>query len=108
MAFRAFHAFALNDYISFLGTIGGSLLPGAWRDLSDCVRDLIERSGKSFLTRTSQAHLLRLIGQEASLHRVPDEDRTTWGAMLYLLDVLADAGIAEAFRLREGVARFAA
>ena len=107
-AFRAFHAFALNDYISFLGTIGGSLMPGAWRGLSDCVRDLIQRCGKSFLTRTSHVHLLRLIAQEASSRRVPDEDRTTWLAVLYLLDVLADAGFAEAFRLREGLARFAA
>jgi len=107
-AFRAFHAFALNDYISFLGTIGGSLLPGAWRGLSDCVRTLIQRAGKPLLTRTSQVHLLRLIAQEASLRRVPDGDRDTWRSMLHLLDVLADAGFAEAFRLRESLARFAA
>jgi hypothetical protein len=107
-AFRVFNVFALNEYIVFLGTIGGSLLPGAWQGISDCVRGLAERTGKSFLTNTSQRHLLRLIGKEASLHRVPDEDRATWGAILYLLDVLADAGIAEAFRLRESVARFAA
>ena len=106
-AFRAFNVFALNDYISFLGTVGGSLLPGAWQAISDCVRGLTERTGKSFLTRTSQRHLLRLIGKEASLHRVPTEDRATWGTILYLLDVLADAGIAEAFRLRESVGRFA-
>jgi len=49
---------------------------------------------------------LRLIGKEASLNRVPDEDRATWGAIVYLLDVLVDAGIAEAFRLRESLARF--
>lgn len=106
-AFRSFHAFALNDYIEFLGTIGGSSLPGAWRAISDCVGALIKNTGRSFLTRNSQNHLLRLIAEEASLHRVPDEDRNTWRAILCLLDALADAGFAEAFRLRESVGRFA-
>jgi hypothetical protein len=41
------------------------------------------------------------------MHRVPDEDRVTWNAILHLLDVLADAGFAEAFRLRESVLRIA-
>jgi hypothetical protein len=66
----------------------------------------VENAGRSFLRGTSAGHLLRLIGKEASLHRVPDEDRATWNAIIYLLDVSADAGIAEAFRLRESLARF--
>lgn len=70
-----------------------------------CVRRLVEHAGRSFLTGTSQGHLLRLIGKEASLHRVPDEDRATWEGIVYLLNVLAEAGIAEAFRLRESLAR---
>jgi hypothetical protein len=106
-AFRAFHVFALNEYIPFLATIGGKLLPGAWGGISDCVRILIQHTGKSLLTTTAQIHLLRLLAKEVSLHRVPNEDQQTWKAILYLLDVLADAGFAEAFRLRESVARFA-
>jgi hypothetical protein len=105
--FRGFHAFGLNPYIAFLGTVGGSLLPGAWQGISDCVQDLTQRTGKSFLTNTSYIHLLRLLAQEVSMHRVPDEDRVTWNAILHLLDVLADAGFAEAFRLRESVLRIA-
>jgi hypothetical protein len=56
---------------------------------------------------SAQIQLLRLLGKEASFHRVPDADQQTWTAILHLLDVLADAGFAEAFRLRESVARFA-
>ena len=106
-AFRAFHVFALNEYIAFLSTVGGALLPGAWRGISDCVRRLVRHTGKPLLTSNAQIQLLRLLAKEASLHRVPDEDRQTWNAILYLLDVLADAGFAEAFRLRESVARVA-
>ena len=104
-AFRAFNAFGLNDYIAFLDTVGGSLLPGAWRGVSDCVRKLIQHTGKTFLTTNDHAHLLRLIAKEASLNRVPDDDHHTWEAILYLLDVLADAGFAEAFRIRESLSR---
>lgn len=106
-AFRAFHVFALDQYIVFLGTVGGSLLPSAWPEMSRCVRILVDHSGKSLLSMTSQIQLLRLLAKEASLRRVPDEDQRTWNAILYLLDVLADAGFAEAFRLRESVARTA-
>jgi hypothetical protein len=107
-AFRAFGGFALNDYISFLATIGGTLLPGAWRQVSDCVHGLMERTGKPFLTATSYRHMLRLIGKEISVRRVPDEDHVTWAAILYLLDVLTNAGIGEAFRLRESIIRLGA
>jgi hypothetical protein len=106
-AFHAFHVFALNEYIAFLSTVGGALLPGAWRGISDCVRKLVQHTGKSLLTMSAQIQLLRLLGKEASFHRVPDADQQTWTAILHLLDVLADAGFAEAFRLRESVARFA-
>jgi hypothetical protein len=40
-----------------------------------------------------------------SVHRILEEDQDTWKAIVLLLDVLAEEGIAEAFRLRESVAR---
>lgn len=104
-AFHVFRGFALNDYISFLGTVGSGLLPGAFVAISKCVRDLQESFGDSLLTRTSQTHLLHLLREEASLRRVPTDDHQTWSAMVHLLDVLADAGLPEAFRLRERLAR---
>ena len=107
-AFRTFHAVALDAYVAFLDTVGGALLPAAWRGVSDCLCGLIKRTGRSFLTADSDARLLRLLAREASLHRIPDEDQRTWRAILHLLDILTDAGSPEAFRLREGVARFAA
>jgi hypothetical protein len=104
-AFGAFHAFGLNAYIAFLGTIGGRLLPDAWQGISDCVHNLKQRTGKSFLAERSRIHLLRLLSHEVSVHRILEEDQDTWKAIVLLLDVLAEEGIAEAFRLRESVAR---
>jgi len=106
-AFRTFHVFALDQYIIFLGTVGGTLLPGAWSEISGCVRILIKHSGKSLLSMTAQIQLLRLLAKEVSLRRVPDQDKLTWNAILYLLNVLADEGFAEAFRLRESLSRSA-
>lgn len=105
--FRTFHAFGLNAYIAFLGTVGGSLLPGAWRSISDCVQVLTKLTGNSFLTNASHHHLLRLLADEGTLRRVPDTDHDTWKAILYLLDVLVDASFPEAFRLRESIVRIA-
>lgn len=103
-AFGVFKPFALNKYIGFLNTVGGGLLPAAFVEISDCVRALIEQAGTSFLTRSSENQLLRLIKRHslAGCAGTVDQQST---AILHLLDVLADAGSAEAFRLREARAR---
>jgi len=104
-AFDAFQVFAVNAYIAFIGTVGGGLLPAAWLPIFKCVRLANERLGDSLLNSASRRHLLRLLGEEVSLRRVASDDQETWHAIRFLLDVLADAGLAEAFRLREQVAR---
>ena len=105
-AFGIFKPFALNKYIGFLNTVGGGLLPAAFVEISDCVRNLVEKTGKSFLTRGSETQLLRLLKRHSSAV-VPDHGGHQSHAMLHLLDVLADAGSAEAFRLRETLIRSA-
>jgi hypothetical protein len=62
-AFHDFNVFGLNDYIAFLDTIGGSLLPDALRGVSDCVRKLIKLTGKSFLTPADQSRLMGLLAK---------------------------------------------
>lgn len=102
-AFSGFHVYALNDFIVFLDTVGGPLLPVALRDVSNCVKKLVQFTGKTLLTSDAQARLMRLLAKETSLRRIPDEDGQTWAAILYLLDVLSNVGFAEAFRLRENL-----
>ncbi len=101
-AFATFKAFALNRYVAFLNTVGGDLLPRAFVPISNCVHNLLVKTGKSLLTRSSEVRLLRLLKKHSSgvvLTGQHDE------AILHLLDVLADAGYGEAFRLRETLAR---
>jgi hypothetical protein len=102
-AFGIFKPFALNKYIGFLNTVGGGLLPLAFVEISKCVRTLVEQTGKSFLTRSSETQLLRLIKRHSSEVAAANDDQLE--AILYLLDILADAGSAEAFRLRETLVR---
>jgi len=104
-AFQAFRWFALNEYIEFISTVGGELLPDEWPSISECVSHLNQRIGKSLLRSSSHAHLLRLLAKEVRSCRVPVEKTDTWRAILHLLQVLTDAGLSEAFRLRESVAR---
>ena len=105
-AFIGFHVYAVDNFITFLDTVGGALLPGALRDVSNCLKKLVQLTGKTFLRADTQTRLMRLIAKEAALHRIPDEDRQTWQVILHLLDVLANAGFAEAFRLRESFSHF--
>jgi hypothetical protein len=103
-AFDMFKPFALNKYIGFLNTVGGGLLPAAFVEISDCVRVLMEQTGRSFLTRSSETNLLRLLKKHSSPGFAGTAGQQST-AILYLLDILADAGSAEAFRLREALAR---
>jgi hypothetical protein len=103
-AFDVFKASALNKYVTFLNTVGGGLLPAAFVQVSDCVETLFKQTGKTFLTRSSQIRLLRLLKKRSSMV-VGDNGAQPMKAILHLLDVLADAGYAEAFRLRETLAR---
>ena len=102
-AFGIFKPFALNKYIGFLNTVGGGLLPAAFVEISKCVRTLVGQTGKSFLTRSSEIHLLRLIKMHSAAAATNNGDGSD--AILHLLDILADAGSAEAFRLRETLVR---
>lgn len=105
-AFDVFKAFALNKYIAFLNTVGGGLMPAAFIQVSDCVKTLFDQTGKTFLTGSSELRLLRLL-KKHSASVVADHDGQPIEAILHLLDILADAGYAEAFRLRETLARSA-
>jgi hypothetical protein len=104
-AFEIFNALALNKYVAFLNTVGGGLLPAAFIQIADCVRKLVAHTGKSFLTRSSETRLLHLLKKYSTATIGGDAQQTT--AILYLLEVLADAGEPEAFRLRETLARSA-
>jgi hypothetical protein len=104
-AFAVFKPFALNKYISFFNTVGGGSLPSAFVEVDACVRTLLEQTKKSFLTRSSENYLLRLIKRHALAGSLGNDENQTSAAILHLLDVLADAGSAEAFRLRETLAR---
>ena len=103
-AFEIFKPFALNRYVAFLNTVGGDLLPAAFVQVDDCVQSLIEKTGKSFLTQSSEIRLLRLLKKHSSGAVVAGQQEK---AILELLDVLAEAGYGEAFRLRETLARCA-
>ena len=103
-AFDVFKVFALNKYVAFLNTVGGGLLPAAFVQVSDCVQTLFEQTGKTFLTRSSETRLLRLLKKNSSTVVTDNSDQPI-KAILHLFDVLADAGYAEAFRLRETLAR---
>ena len=105
-AFDRFGVFAFRRYVRFLGTIGGSLLPGAWPALSDCLNQLEERNVlDGFLTEKTQAILLRLLHGEVAEVRIARDDERTWSAVRHILNVLVDLGSAEAFRLREDLPR---
>lgn len=103
-AFRIFNAFALNKYVAFLDTVGGALLPDPFVEVSSCVANLIEKVGKSLLTHSSELRLVRLL-KKHSAAAAADPSAPPSKAILHLLTVLADAGHAQAFRLRETLAR---
>jgi len=65
-----FHVFALNEYHRIFEHCWGGIIARAWRGISDCVRNL--SSTLAILADDERSiQLLRLLGKEASFHRVP-------------------------------------
>ncbi len=105
-AFEQLGPFALRRFIRFVATIGGKLMPDAWKTMAEVFsRCRGQVTIETFIDESIWKHLIPLIQIEVTHRRLPPSAKLEWAFIHLLLDSLVSQGCAPAFHIREECAR---
>lgn len=97
---------ALRHFIRFVATIGGKLMPEAWKTMADVFsRCQGKVTIETFIDEPIWKYLIPLIQIEVTHRRLPPSARQEWAFIHLILDSLVSQGCAPAFHIREECAR---
>jgi hypothetical protein len=97
---------AFWDFVQFVATVGGKLMPNAWKTMAEVFsRCQGNVQVEKFFDKPLWKYVLPLIQVEVTHRRMPPSAKQEWTFIFLILDSLVSQGSADAFHIREECAR---